>query len=123
MIKTNIFKYYAFGFDYSLLERDGLLGRELNDAKDIFKEFFSKIDELDLDVTKKACTKLEELANELKKSKEKTVTENQADKIKKEIDRIDIVLDSELELKVAYQLTEKRYSFGKITRKPSIFIS
>lgn len=115
MIKTKIFEYYAFGFDYGLLKADGLEGLEKKTAKRNAKNFFDSIDLLDLKVTQNACKKLLEITKELDKLNESdVVSPDLAQKIKNEVNRIDLVLDSELQLKVAYQLTDKKYSLIKL---------
>ncbi len=118
MKQTNIYEYYAFGYDYGLIHTNGLFGYETKEAIRMLKTFFDSIDELDLEVTKKVCEELKILQKELSKSKEDEITKVLSKKIETQIERIDIVLDAELKLKEAFQLTDKRYSLKKLLYRP-----
>ncbi|MCB0370375.1 MAG: hypothetical protein KDC52_14710 [Ignavibacteriae bacterium] len=118
MKKTNVFKYYAFGYDYGLIRNDGLYSYDMKKAIDMLESFFDSTEELGLEVTKKACDDLKEILKELKESKEKKVDGELSGRIQTEIDRIDIVLDAELKLKEAFELTDKRYSLDKLLYNP-----
>lgn len=115
MIKTKIFEYYAFGFDFGLIERNGLEGYGKAEAIKLLEGFFLSVNKLELSVTQNACKKLLNLKKEVEEiGDEDVIAKPLSEKIKIEMDRIDIVLDSELDLKVAYQLTDKKYSLKKL---------
>jgi len=115
MIKTKIFEYYAFGFDYGLLKAEGLKGLDKKRSQAAARNFFESIVNLELEVTKNACRKLHKLTEEIDELNDSDVVSTElAQKIKDEVDRIDLVLDSEIQLKVAYQLTDKKYSLNKL---------
>ena len=118
MKQTNIFEYYAFGYNYGLIRRNGLYNYEIKEATTMLKEFFESIDELDLEVTNQVSEKLREILEELPKNKEDIISQELSAKIEHEIERIDIALDAELKLKEAFQLTDKRYPLKKLIEEP-----
>ena len=73
MKKTNIYEYYAFGYNYGLIRRNGLFGYETKKAVEMLKNIFDAIDELDLEVTQKVCEDLQEIHKNLAKSSEEKI--------------------------------------------------
>ncbi|MGN7514103.1 MAG: hypothetical protein ACTHOM_06980 [Allomuricauda sp.] len=118
MKRTNIYEYYAFGYNYSLIRRNGLLAFETKKANGMLKEFFESIDELDLEVTQKVSEDLRVIQKEIEKSEEEEINTELAEKIETQIERIDIALDAELKLKESFQLTDKRYALKKLLYTP-----
>ena len=123
MKKVTIFKYYSFGHDYKLL-----LGRSKDDSiehvLDDLNMFLEKIKELELRVTQSGIDqkklnieveKLKKLVTE-KKEKEK-VPQNIISSIQTKLNKIDHILDAEIQLKDGYILDEKRYSLIILTER------
>ena len=108
MEKTEIFKYYAFGHDFGLL-KDSFINYQVPFALRIFNSFFNSLKDLDLPVTIKIAEKLSEIHEELKLSKEATVSESISKRITDEVRKIEPALDAELHLSEVYVLTKKRY--------------
>ena len=121
MRKTQIFEYYAFGYDTSFLCRvsaglsvhggNGLVGR--------LKTFLDTLEELDLHVTKQAASNLRAIrdkAGEL--PKDAKVDDALAREARTAVSRLDVTLDAELELRSAYVVTPKRLQLEYLLEKP-----
>jgi hypothetical protein len=123
MKKVSIYKFYSFGHDYKLLierKETDTITSVLGDLNN----FLDFIDELDLKVTKSGISqkdfyiekeKLEKLETE-GKGKEKIPAAILAS-IKTKIEKIDHILDAEIDLKSGFILDEKRYSIEILTEK------
>lgn len=114
MKKQNIFEYYAFGYDYYLLR---FRSKESTNKTiiGIIERFFDKLDELGLIVTKKTAGDLKKILEELREKDPNTrCSTDFADKINKTVDKLDVTLDAELQLKEVYTLTEKRFELNKL---------
>lgn len=122
MRETEIFKYFAFGYNYYLLhyENTGNLIREGKNALlPRITEFLETLDELSLNVTKQAAVGLENLSQKLKKtSKEKKVDAELQGKVGKLLTQIDATLDAELQLRHAYIVTPKRFDTEHLLKHP-----
>lgn len=118
MKQKNIYSFYFFGYNYCLFSEFGLKGISKEDAIRNLDIFLKKIEELDLLVTHKACTNLIKVRDEISDSTEKEISKLTAEKLKKKLKKLDIVIDSELKLKKAFILTEKRYSLDKLMNNP-----
>ncbi len=114
MKKTEIFNYYAFGYDYRLL-RYSSANRTVQDVLATLENTLNYFDILDLEVTKKAADGLRKLEKELRKmnNKEK-VNLKLATKITEAVDEIDRTLDAELKMRYTYLITPKRYDTKKL---------
>lgn len=122
MRPTEIFRYYAFGYDTGTLRRivpgmsihaenAGLVAR-----LDTFFEFLS---ELRLNVTQAASTYIRKLLEEIKElPKDATVTPDLAQRVQAALGRIDVTLDAELQLSQAYILRPKRYNNEQLLESP-----
>lgn len=117
MKKTTIYGYYAFGHNYQLIRQDGLEGQTNNDAKELLKLFFDKLEELNLPVTNKVAGKLKTIMESTPDNNENFAKEL-VKNIIIEMERIDPSLDAELQLKEAFVLTEKRFSLTFLTSEP-----
>ena len=82
MKKTNIYKYYAFGYNYRIIHSDGLSDFTIKKANKLLSEFLESIDELDLEVTKKVSENLILIQKELSKNNEEKTSKELSDKIK-----------------------------------------
>ncbi|HJP19612.1 MAG: hypothetical protein CMD96_03555 [Gammaproteobacteria bacterium] len=123
MRKTQIYKYYAFGYNYALLKNGGCLGWAKELAISTLKDLFIDLTMLDLKVTLKAAEKLQSILQEIEKSDAATIDAALANRIKSEVERIDPSLDAELQLQDAYVLTEKRYGTDKLLENPDSLLS
>lgn len=119
MKKTEIFEYFAFGFDYATIKDDGLKGRKRDDVVGFLEAFFGSLDELDLSVTKKVAEKLRDLFDQVGEGEEGVIKDEVAANILKEIKRLEPSLDAELQLRTAYVLTKKRYSLESLLNTPA----
>lgn len=122
MHKIPIFKYFAFGYDYGLISRNGLLAREKGSAVELVTSFFSSLRELDLAVTLKVAEPLRVIAAEFEEGNSPTVSPDLAKKVLTELEKIDPCLDAELELRTAYVLTKKRYALGSLLDEPQTLL-
>lgn len=104
-----IFSYYAFGCDYSVIKSTGLLDYDRDVAIDFLNGYFEFMDELDLQVTSIASSDLKGLLDELKASDVRVIGGGIADRIKAQVEKVDATLCAELRLRKAYVLTKKRY--------------
>ena len=118
MKKTEIYSYYAFGYNYALLKRDGLSGYPIKQSITILDSFFNNLKILELQVSQKIAEELLNILNALGQSDDLIVNEDTAKKIKTEVERIDPALDAELQLKAAYVLTKKRYPLESLLNTP-----
>ncbi len=119
MRKIGIYHYYAFGFNYAAIRDLGLLGVSKTVALEYLDEFFEYLDQLDLQVTTLAASKLKTIRAEINKSTDKEVSQALADRIKGEAQRFDAGLDAELKLKKVYILTKKRYQLDSLLSNSS----
>jgi len=114
MKKTNIYKYYRFGYNYYVL-RFVEKGKIYKEVVGHVKEFLSFLDELSLLTTKQAARDLEEILGELKaQPQEDVISGILCEQLTVAIDNLDRTLDSELQLKEAYILTERRFELKKL---------
>lgn len=123
MRKVPIFQYYAFGYDYGLLQSDGYKGEKNQDAINALQNFFSELESLDLRVTLNAASNLKKILTEVRQSNSPNISEALAKKIQDEVNRIDPTLDAELALQNAYVLTERRYANDKLINSPDQLLS
>ncbi len=118
MIDKGIFKFYAFGFDYGLIKRNGLEGYKREDALQILDLFFDDLDGLELQVTRIVAEQLKGITEDARKAAEENITTAEGEKIRAEITKIDPALDAELKTKRAYVLTKKRYPLDTLLGAP-----
>jgi hypothetical protein len=121
MEEVDIFRYYAFGYDYCLLT--DLQGNYWIKGKDSLisriRTFLTQLDNLNLTVTKKIAIELNDILLEAKNKAEGDKVDNAtALKVKAIIVKLDPTLDAELQLKKAYILTPKRYSLDNLLATP-----
>lgn len=114
MLKTEIYGYYAFGYNYSIIRRSGLQAFDKAEAIEMLDNFKEFLVDLDLQVTQRIAMDLEKIADELRSEAVKTVTEAFSSRIKAEAARLDPALDAELQLRTAYVMTKKRYSLDSL---------
>lgn len=123
MKETDIYTYYAFGYNYGLLG-DGFEGKAIRGGKDSLEtalnDFFQKLEELDLRVTLQAATDLKAIAKRIKSaSSSGTVTDKLATEVSDAVDGLDKTLDSELQLRKSYIVTPKRFDIDYLLDSPA----
>lgn len=123
MKKVKVYNYYAFGYDYSLIRESNLKNYKKENAVSILTNFLTSIDTLNIPVTKNIAKDFHNVLKEIKKLDLTIITEEISKKIKKEVDRIDSALDSELSLKETFILTEKKYSIENLMNNPFSLLS
>jgi hypothetical protein len=106
--QKGIYNYFVFGFNYGVIKRTGLQGEPRDVALDYLNEFFEFLAELELQVTERVASDLEDIL--------KTIRDGEAE-------RIDASLDAELQLKKAYVLTKKRYPLESLLTEPSALLA
>ncbi|MBY9021249.1 MAG: hypothetical protein KGD67_09335 [Candidatus Lokiarchaeota archaeon] len=119
MKTKNIKDYVAFGRDinYLRLVEPGFYYHKENFVKDSFERFIENIDELNLEVTSKI-----NWFKELKKYKERLDKTNNDYKLREEdvneifplMDKLNRVINAELEGRIVYVITEKRIKVEKL---------
>lgn len=117
MKKMEIYDFYAFGYNYSLM-RNYIHEWKREKAISEVKEFFNSLVSLDTPVSLKVANGLEAILVELEVSEHDLVGDDLAERIKNELSKIDPSLDAELQLKEAYILTEKRFPLKSLTTDP-----
>lgn len=123
MLETAVYDYYAFGYNYNLL-RNYKVGRpihgtNLDSLESSMRQFFRKLNELDLRVTEKAADPLMDIVLEaLDQPEGATVDDALAGRIREAIERMDATLDAELKLTSAYILTRKRFATPDLIKTP-----
>jgi hypothetical protein len=132
LLRTNIYSYYSFGYNYYLLRHDteGYLVRsEDNDSRgaddnadsleELIDEFLERIDSLSLPVTSEAASDLRNLRERLgSMPKGKVVDDDLAEEITEACNRLDVTLDSELKLRSAFVVTPKRFEQQHLLETP-----
>jgi len=114
MKKTYIYRYYSFGYNYYILRfsTDAWTIRKLRDE---VNQFFRYLEELNLLVSKQAAESLLSISKEITTlPSEEKVSKELSERVTNAIGELDKTLDSELMLKEAYILTEKRFSLDKL---------
>ncbi len=123
MRQVSIYSYYAFGYNYRLLRylpidipvhgEDGL--------KQKLDHFFEKLDELNLEVTKKVAADLYTLHKELDDIPgDVNVSSELSVKVISAMKNLDSTLDGELSLRVAYILLPKRFDLSNLLDKQGL---
>lgn len=121
MRETNIYMYYAFGYNYHLLYKEPgnrLVHGDGDSLVSMIDGFFDKLDELDLQVTRKAAYELREVRKRLDDIEEEAVTEELASEVSEACGKLDVTLDSELKLRKAYTVTPRRFSTENLLDEP-----
>lgn len=118
MKEIEIYKYYAFGFNYNIF-KSGLHGKSITKALGSIDEYLEHIKELELHVTNQIIWEIEDIAAELRETdQEETISADLADKIKKIANDADKTLDAELQLKKVLTLTPKRFNLEMLLNDP-----
>lgn len=127
MLETNIYGYFAFGYNYFIL-RDGSVGRKvrgewectLGDSLEVLlDEFFEHLESLNLQVTLQAANDLRNVRKKISSmSEEARVDSDLATKVTQACEKLDVTLDSELKLRTAFVVTPGRFSTEYLLEKP-----
>lgn len=118
MEKTNIYKYYVFGYNYCVLR---LPLDDTDTCKRTYERivnFTRELTALELPVTISIASDLNSIAADFKASGSKKTSDAQHARLQECIDRFDPALDAELKLKDAYILTKKRYPLETLLQDP-----
>ncbi|MEP1895716.1 MAG: hypothetical protein ABJQ98_16550 [Alloalcanivorax venustensis] len=118
MRKTEIYEFYAFGFNYCLIKQEGLKGHLKENAVKMLKNFLGSLKTLHLPVVIRIAEDLEGIIKELNESDGDIIEETRAEEIRGIIEKLDPALDAELQLKEAYIITEKRYPLTSLLDSP-----
>jgi hypothetical protein len=121
MRKTEIFRYYAFGYNYYILRNSssGMLVHGNDSLENSIKEFLEYLTELELRVTQNAAESLEEIQQKIKNlPADAKVDAALAKEIEAACDKLDTTLDSELQLRNAYIVTPKRFEIQILLENP-----
>lgn len=124
MQETNIFEYYAFGYDYYFLrfESKGIYIHKESDGGPLISridDFLNYIDKLNLQVTKVAAEELRQIRNDIESlPPDALVDESLEGKIREAVNKIDTTLDAELKLRSAFIVTPKRYDLSNLLKTP-----
>jgi hypothetical protein len=124
---TNIYRYYAIGFNYNLLQRCDsgwkVKSGKLN-LKWRIEEFLGFLDELQLKVTAQAASPIRSILQDLLSLPEDaTVGQELAKKVMEAFHQIDSTLDAELQLSNAFIVTSKRFSVDQLLNNPDTLLA
>ena len=119
MIRTNLYRYYMFGWDYNLAYDVGRRTDTNLMAKEFMEKIFRFISRDELRVTKQVAEKdYNELVQKLESQDENEKITNELFKEISEFWKgIEKTLDAELRLSEAFVLTEKRFELKKLLDK------
>jgi hypothetical protein len=123
MLETDIFTYFAFGYNYNLL-RNSAIGWQIKGEDSIefhLKEFFDRLNALNLQVTKKAASDLFRIYTEvleMKGGETEVVDSEFAKRISSACQKFDATLDAELQLRAAFIVTPKRFDLANLLETP-----
>jgi hypothetical protein len=123
MKRKSIFDYYAFGFNYGILKRDGVSGVKKAVALSLIEEFLETAGGLELTVTLEVAGPLQDLIPEIKALPGDDVPADMAQRVSDQLDRIDPTLDAELSLRFAFVMTKKRYPLDSLTFEPGALLA
>jgi hypothetical protein len=119
MNETQIYEYYAFGYNYYLLRYPSpgtAIHGDDNSLLSRIDSFFRYLYQLDLPVTRRAASDLSDIRKDLKETTEDAVVDKAlAEKVTKAIDKLDTTLDAELGLRSAFVVSPKRIDVSKLT--------
>ena len=122
MRETEIYEYYAFGYNYYLLRHREPTGTTEQLASDI-DDFLEKLSELDLQVTLRVGERLSDVRNELRPMTVGTVVNSAlATRVRDAVNLLDETLDAELSLRTAYIVTPKRYAVKQLLTEPATLL-
>ena len=123
MEKVSLYRYYSFGFNYNILSNSA--GGWTNEKySEQLTNYVDVLNDLDLKVTTEAADSLElfQLFEKVKKlakasKKKENIPENIHEAIETAINKIDLTLDSELKLRHAFLMGEKKWSNEILTSR------
>src|SRR5215216_1695721 len=127
MLETDIYIYYAFGYNYNIL-RNGAAALsvrgEENSLESILENFFTRLVDLKLQVTEQAASDLAQIYERVKAMQEAvTVDSKLAAEIRNACNKIDTTLDAELQLRTAFIVSPKRFDLHHLLEKPGSLLS
>jgi hypothetical protein len=124
---TSIYKYYAFGYNYSLISPPavGMRIRGVDHSLEtLVGELFGLLDELDLRVTRGAAQDLDHILDDTKKLDDNAVVDAAlASRVNNAINKLDTTLDAELQLRRAFIVTPKRFDLEHLLGKWAQLVS
>jgi hypothetical protein len=123
MKKTEIYRFYAFGYNYCVLQNHThgckIHGDSINSLENRIKKFLEYLEELELRVSKNAAKSLVGIQEKLKNlPADATVEKTLSEEIKQACNKLDTTLDSELILRNAFIVTPKRFDIESLLEKP-----
>ncbi len=128
MKESKIYKYYAFGYNYRVL-RYPSVGWSLFSGDEALKnkgfvglleDFFTNLEELNLQVTQVAAAKLKETAERVKAlPKDSKLDATLCKEFSERIESVDATLDAELNLRTAFIVTPKRIHVEHLLNSPT----
>jgi len=124
MERVSLYRYYSFGFNYHILFSNASTWTNDNYLEQL-NSYSKLLNDLDLRVTIKAADSLDlqgyiEKVKKLakaRKTKNEVIPKDLHDEIEKIIQKVDLTLDSELKLRHAFLLGEKRWSNEILTSR------
>lgn len=122
MQRTDIFKYFSFGYNYFILHWKSE-GRQIHGDDSLessLDEFFDYLTELELRVTDQAAFSLHDIRERIKAlPADATVDKVLSKEISDAFQRLDATLDSELQLRSAFVVTPKRFDLNYLLDRPT----
>ena len=129
MKEVPIFSYFAFGHDYRLLieGREGIKIHNTATGTSLSREidnFFDKLDELDMSVTRIAARDLRKIKKDISDlPDDATVDKDLSKRLKNAFNDLDKTLDAELQLRKAFSVTQKRFDSNYLLEEPWKFLN
>lgn len=123
MRETDIYTYFAFGYNYNNL-RTRSVGQHikgLGSVQETLEELFDNLDSLNLQVTRRAASDLRDIFQEILEMQDeeaKLVDQALANRISDACEKFDATLDAELQLRTAFIVTPKRFDLTNLLETP-----
>ncbi len=126
MKEVKVYDYYAFGYNYYLIHylSPGIpIHGPIDGTEDSLMyrltSFFKTLDDLNLQVTNIIASDLKKIIDEIKiKKKDEIVDDKLANRVCKEVEKLNASLDAELQLRLAYIITQKRFPIKQLLSNP-----
>lgn len=116
MIRRSVINYYIFGTEMRYLQdvKEGWKIHKDNFVIHNLERFLNRIQELQLDVTYRACWELRKFKDELAVSDNEKLSAEQASKLSKMMTDARLTLDAEIQGLEAFITTDKRFDVNKL---------
>ncbi len=122
MLETDVYGYFAFGYNYHIIRRGSEGGRVHGEGslEDLLDGFFDHLGTLNLQVTSQAAYDLREIRERLDSLPEDARVDSElAREVNQACEKLDVTLDSELGLRTAFVVMPGRFSVHHLLDDPT----